>query len=84
MGYKCPECERQTAVKERGAFHCQNDACGVVWWGPFDKPSAGQKRRGYTCHHCKSSTSHPIANVEGATIWRCSTCSTTVVGVAAD
>ncbi|KPM92548.1 hypothetical protein AOR11_24855 [Vibrio alginolyticus] len=84
MGYKCPECGSNTARKEKGAYHCQKSDCGIVWWGAFDKPAAGQKRKGFHCHHCEKNTVHPIADVAGATIWRCSICGTTIVAESAE
>ena len=78
-GYKCPECNASTATYEKGAYQCQNQNCQAVWWSPFDRPSAGTQRKGYTCVTCDKKTIHPVAEVADATIWRCSTCGTTIV-----
>lgn len=84
-GSKCPECNKNKAVYERGANHCQNTHCGTIWWTQFDKPSAGTKRKGYTCQICGKMTVHPLGVVAGAKVWRCSTCATTIVApVSAD
>jgi len=78
-GIKCPECGKFNSTYEKGAYHCGNKQCGAVWWTAFDKPSAGTKRKGYTCESCGKQTVHPIADVAQARIWRCSTCATTIV-----
>jgi len=78
-GSKCPECNKSTGAYDKGAYHCQNEKCGSIWWTQFDKPSAGAKRKGYTCHICSKMTVHPLGIVSGAKLWRCSTCAVTIV-----
>ena len=78
-GYMCPECGESRATYERGAYHCGNKKCGAVWWTSFDKPSAGAKKKGFECGSCGKQTTHKIALVAGADIWRCSTCGSTTV-----
>lgn len=78
-GYMCPECGEARATYDRGAYHCGNKKCGAVWWTSFDKPSAGAKKKGFECHSCGKQTTHKIAQVSGADIWRCSTCGSTTV-----
>jgi hypothetical protein len=78
-GYKCPTCKSQTGEYSRGAYHCGNPHCETVTWGPFDKPSAGEPRKGYACWNCEGQTLHPIAKVAEAEVYRCSVCGTTHV-----
>ncbi len=78
-GNKCPECGKNQARYEKGALHCGNKSCGSVSWTAFDKPSAGEKRKGYECGACGKQTVHPIGVVAQAKIWRCSTCAATIV-----
>jgi ribosomal protein L37AE/L43A len=78
-GFACPECGSQTAQHEKGAYHCGNAECGIIWWTAFDKPAAGVKRKGFTCFSCARMTMHPIGVVAGAEIWRCSTCAATII-----
>jgi len=76
-GYTCPECGKAVGKHEKGAFHCPS--CKTVWWGAFDRPSAGQPRKGYKCKSCGNQTVHPLATVASAKIWRCSVCASTIV-----
>lgn len=76
-GNKCAACGRSTAVFDRGAYHCKS--CESIWWTSFDKPAAGEKRKGYACISCGKCTIHPLGTVASAKIWRCSTCAMTMV-----
>lgn len=79
-GYKCPNCESHSGKYDNGHFQCTDKGCATAWWGPFDRPYAGEKRKGFKCFHCGKSTSHPVATISKVGIWRCSTCASTVVG----
>lgn len=76
-GYQCPNCRQHTGRYEKGAFLCR--ACESIWWTSFDRPSAGEKRKGYACITCGRCTIHPSGTVGSAELLRCSTCATTVV-----
>jgi len=78
-GSKCPECKKSQSIFEKGAYHCGNKKCGAIWWSAFDRPSAGEKRKGYECDSCGKQTIHPIGIVVGAKVWRCSTCAFTII-----
>lgn len=78
-GYKCPTCSKFSGVYANGVHRCTNEACSSIWWGPFDKPSAGEPRKGYRCRQCDRQTVHPVAKMQGITIWRCSTCAATLL-----
>jgi hypothetical protein len=78
-GYQCPECSASTAKYEKGAYHCKNVDCGAVWWTAFDRPYAGEPRKGDKCVTCYNNTVHPIGEVAGGNIRRCSVCATTIV-----
>lgn len=74
MGYRCPTCEESKAKYENGHYVCQNDDCGAIWWGAFDKPSAGSPGRGYPCKHCQRNTLHWTGQIDSVHIYRCSIC----------
>jgi ribosomal protein L37AE/L43A len=76
-GYKCPNCGAMQGKYENGQYVCGNKSCGSIWWGPFDKPSAGEPRKGYKCHQCEKQTVHPVGTLKDIAIWRCSTCGAT-------
>ena len=73
-GNKCPACGHEKGNYEKGAYHCGNQDCGAIWWGPFDRPHAGQPRKGYACFHCGAHTLHPLGQVRDVAVWRCSIC----------
>lgn len=78
-GFKCPTCGHLSGNYEKGAYRCTFKGCASIWWGPFDKPSAGKPRKGYKCHQCKQQTVHPVAEMNDISIWRCSTCGATLL-----
>jgi len=78
-GFKCPSCGKSSGIYEKGIYRCGNAACSSIWWGPFDKPSAGKPRKGYACCQCGSQTLHEVAKIQGVTVWRCSTCAATLL-----
>ena len=78
-GYKCPSCGGQTGRFENGHFQCTEKECNSIWWGPFDQPSAGEKRKGFKCPHCLKQTVHPVAELAKIKVWRCSTCASTLL-----
>lgn len=71
-GSKCPTCESFTLRESNGVWECSS--CASVCWTAFDRPSAGKPRKGYGCGNCGNNTVHPVCEVGGATIWRCSVC----------
>jgi|CXWL01.1.fsa_nt_gi DNA-directed RNA polymerase subunit RPC12/RpoP len=73
-GYKCPTCSEMKGAYENGHYVCGNKSCGAIWWGTFDKPSAGEPRKGYKCHQCGKQTVHPMGVLNKVALWRCSTC----------
>lgn len=76
-GYQCPNCEKYSGEYKNGSYQCTNEECLAIWWGPFDKPSAGERRKGYKCFHCGRQTVHPVGQIGSVKIWRCSTCAAT-------
>ena len=78
-GYKCPTCGNQTGIYENGHYQCSDRNCSSIWWGPFDQPVAGEKRKGYKCPHCNRQTVHPVANLAKVAVFRCSTCACTLL-----
>lgn len=78
-GYKCPTCEAQSGQYDNGHYQCSDEECGSIWWGPFDRPHAGEKRKGYKCSHCGRQTVHPVGELKDVRAWRCSTCASTIL-----
>lgn len=76
-GYKCPTCNKQICKYENGHYQCTDADCSAIWWGPFDKPSAGEKGKGYKCPQCKKQTVHYVASIGNVNVYRCSTCAVT-------
>jgi hypothetical protein len=73
----CINCEEFTAVYKNGVYQCERSECQSIYWGPFDKPHAGRRRKGETCFHCEGSTLHPVAQISNVEVWRCSVCGAT-------
>ena len=76
-GSKCTSCGKWTVREARGNWKCDN--CGMLCWSPFDRPRAGQQRKGYECYNCGNATVHPLGEVADVEVWRCSKCGTTFV-----
>jgi ribosomal protein L37AE/L43A len=73
-GYRCPTCGKQSGQYRNGSYQCNDKKCSALWWGPFNKPSAGEKRKGFACFQCGRKTVHPVAKLGSVDVYRCSTC----------
>lgn len=79
MSFKCPTCNQRTAVEENGLYRCSDEECGAIWWGPFDRPYAGKKQKGYKCPNCTRQTIHPVGEISKVTVYRCSSCGAAIL-----
>jgi hypothetical protein len=77
-GSKCWSCGAQK-VKQTDTGMWQCGSCDALSWTPFDVPRAGRTRRGSTCEWCRGLTVHPVGEVAGAEILRCSACASTII-----
>lgn len=76
-GAACPNCRSYKGEDRNGHYVCRG--CHTIWWTVYDRPSKGQKGRGYKCFTCFKMTLHEVGQVAGATIFRCSVCASTKV-----
>lgn len=75
-GSRCFNCRSFKMRDLRGVWQCSG--CGSVEWSMFTRPAAGEPRKGFRCY-CGNQTVHPVGEVAGALVSRCSVCGYTFV-----